>query len=108
LESKAKHGRVVTSKLLYGQDALRHEHLFPRQQLIAALFEIEDPIEEQVRPRLARLNIGVVVTESEHRRLASQGQEIDPWNRYREAEIEWIDHHDSRKDEAGSEGSNDR
>lgn len=91
LASKRKHGRVVTSKLRFGLDALRHEHLFPRQQQIAALFEIEDPSLERVRARLEQLNIGVVVTESEHNKLAKQGDEANPWDRYTRAGIEWED-----------------
>lgn len=95
LASKQKYGRLVTSKVRYGEDALRHEHLFPRQQQIAALFEIEDPVVEEVRARLDQLNIGVVVTEAEHRRLAKQGEEADPWNRYRKAGLAWEDQHDA-------------
>jgi hypothetical protein len=95
LASKQKHGRLVTSKLRYGEDALRHEHLFPRQQQIAALFEIEEPTAEEVRARLDQLNIGVVVTEGEHRRLEKHGEETDPWNRYRKAGLAWEDQHDA-------------
>jgi hypothetical protein len=95
LASKEKHGRVVTSKLRFGLDALRHEHLFPRQQQIAKLFEIQDPSPEGVRAHLDQLNIGVVVTEAEHNQLGNQGDEADPWDRFRKADIVWKDTHDA-------------
>lgn len=80
LASMRKHGRLVTSKLRYGDEALSHEHLYPRQQQIAALFERDDPSPERVRARLDQLNIGVVVTEAEHRRLPKEG---NGWARLR-------------------------
>lgn len=66
-----------------------------RQQMIAALFNIENPIESEIRARLDRLNIGVVVTEAEHARLPKHGNESDPWSRYLTAEVEWKDQRDA-------------
>lgn len=59
LESLSNNGKVVTRQTVCGDDALRHEHLFPRKQLIAKLFSISDPTVTKVREILDRLNIAV-------------------------------------------------
>jgi len=91
IESRKKHGAIVTSYPKVGGDALRHEHLFPRAQLIERLFSLTDPTTESIRAELTRLNIGVVVTEREHRLLSDEGALNDPWKRYRIAGVEWVD-----------------
>jgi hypothetical protein len=82
LASKKKHGRIVTSKLKYEGEALRHEHLYPRASQIAELFALSNPSVEVVQGRLQELNIGVVVTEAEHRLLPKEGNAAKPWTRY--------------------------
>jgi len=88
-KSYNKHGEPVTSKSKYGDDdALRHEHLFPRNDTIELLFKLDEPDLESVLDHLKR-NIGVVVTVREDNRLAKKGNPEDPWQRYRNANIEW-------------------
>lgn len=89
LESRRKHRKPVTNKVRHGSDALRHEHLFPRRQLVKKLFSLQDPSVLEVRAILDRLNIGVVVTVAEDERLPGEGVEADPWDRYRTASIRW-------------------
>lgn len=98
LASKAKHGKAVTSANRVGDDALRHEHLFPRRQLIDKLFMLRAPTEERVTKLLNRLNVGVVVTLREHKTLAADGDLKDPWKRYREAGLKWEDLAKSKQD----------
>lgn len=43
LASRKTHGGVVTNRARRGGEALRHEHLFPRKQLIDKLFSLDDP-----------------------------------------------------------------
>jgi hypothetical protein len=89
-ESVGRHG-VQTSRIKFGNDALRHEHVFPRKQLIGDLFKIEHPTPPDVRAILDRLNIGVVVTVEEDMRLAAKGCLPDPWQRYRDANVQLAD-----------------
>ncbi|MCP5021602.1 MAG: hypothetical protein GY930_07470 [bacterium] len=91
IQSHRHHGRVVTSLSEFPTDALRHEHLVPRHQLTSLLIELESPTEERVKSLLEDLNVGVVVTVSEHDLLAESGNEADPWQRYRDAGVEWED-----------------
>ena len=39
----------------------------------------------------ALLNIGVVVTVEEDRRINGAGDPEDPWNRYRSAGVQWVE-----------------
>ncbi|MGI9105539.1 MAG: hypothetical protein ACR2G4_04740 [Pyrinomonadaceae bacterium] len=89
LRSRERHGKVVTSRKQVGGDALRHEHIFPRNEQTAKLFSIVEPTVSAVRDVLERLNIAVIVTHEEHELLSRKGDEIDPWERYRKAGIRW-------------------
>jgi hypothetical protein len=84
-------GAGKSDRRLHGAAAVRHEHLFPRAQLIRKLLGLEDPSPMKVAEILERLNIGVVVTVEEHGRLPPDGDECDPWERYRRAGIAWTD-----------------
>lgn len=89
LESLKNHGnKVVTSKTIDPTHALRHEHLFPRKQTIELLLALDTPVLESVNDYL-ELNIGVVVTVEEDSRLSKTGNQDDPWQRYRDANIMW-------------------
>lgn len=88
LASRGKHGKVVTSKREDRYGALRHEHLFPRNQMIEELFSIAAPNMKDVEEKLKH-NIGVVVTVEEDEKLEKEGMFSDPWKRYRDAGIEW-------------------
>jgi hypothetical protein len=71
---------------------LRHEHVFPKKQLIELLFGLPNPAYETVRVMLEELNIAAVVTREEHRVLSSiPGTQPDVWQRYRIAGIDWLD-----------------
>jgi hypothetical protein len=85
--SREKHGRIITDKKGCDGEAVLHEHLFPRGQLIEKLFSLDSPSVEEVRSLLGHLNIGVVISVEEDRRLAPEGVESDPWERYRQAGI---------------------
>jgi hypothetical protein len=89
IESFRKHNRIVTSKRDYRDEALIHEHLFPRSQLLNLLFKLSEPTVADVRALLDRLNIGVVITAGEDKLLSKKGVESDPWERYRKAGIEY-------------------
>ena len=89
LQSQHRHGKVDTDHRRVGGDALRHEHLFPRKQLIAKLFSISEPNATEVRTLLGRLNIAVIVTMDEDKILPREGDETDPWDRYRKTGIRW-------------------
>jgi len=89
LESLKKHNnKVITSKSIDPTHALRHEHLFPRKQSIELLLSLTSPTLESVDD-LLKLNIGVVVTVEEDSRLSKIGNQNDPWQRYRDANITW-------------------
>lgn len=88
LESVRRHGKVVTSRNICGGDALRHEHLFPRKQLINKLFLIHEPTLSEIRETLDRLNVAVIVTIDEDKSLGNaEGDESNPWNRYDKAGV---------------------
>jgi hypothetical protein len=89
IDSFKRHDGVVTSKLLYGNDALIHEHLFPRGQLIEKLFALSEPTGFAVSELLTKLNTGVVITAGEDKTLSKEGTESDPWERYRNANIQY-------------------
>ena len=91
IESRRAHGRIETSRRKVGGQALRHEHLFPRAQLIDLLLALDPPDVDTVGAELHRLNIGVVVTVTEHDRLPDDGEPNDPWARYRQGSVEWVD-----------------
>ncbi len=91
LQSRLRHGKVNTNHRQVEGDALRHEHLFPRKQLITKLFLLSDPTSNEVRAILDHLNIAVIVTKEEDARLQNEGDETDPWERYRKAGIKWKD-----------------
>lgn len=89
LKSLKKHdGKVVTSISIDPVYALRHEHLFPRKQTIELMLALDSPDAESVSHYLKN-NIGVVVTVEEDSRLSKNGNFEDPWQRYRDANIEW-------------------
>lgn len=91
-KSLEKHGKVLTNKNICGDDALRHEHLFPRKQLITKLFSVENPKIGQIRQILDRLNIAVIVTIEEDKLLGKiPGDENNPWKRYELAGVKVID-----------------
>lgn len=90
-QSFQRYGKVVTNKRIFGGEALRHEHLFPRNQLIKKLLSLDHPSLPEVKALLDRLNIGVVVTVEEDERLPSEGIDTDPWDRYRKAGVRWLD-----------------
>lgn len=94
LRSLRKHGKVVTNRKEVGGDALRHEHLFPRKQLIAKLFSVVDLSTAEVRTILDQFNIAVIVSHDEDVRLSREGDESDPWERYRRAAVSWRDVND--------------
>jgi hypothetical protein len=88
IQSEKRYGKVITNKNLCGGDALRHEHLFPRKQLIIKLFSIEKPDIREVREILDRLNIAVIVTIDEDKLLGRiEGNESNPWKRYENAGV---------------------
>jgi len=91
LKSRERHKEVVQSRQKYGDDALRHEHVFPRKELILKLFDLPDPQPSQVQSLVERLNLGCVVTVSEDRKLPRKGTEPDPWDRYRVVGVSWVD-----------------
>jgi len=99
LQSRERHGKAVTDERLVGSDALRHEHLFPRKQLIERLFALDVPdvpdetAVADVRALLDRYNIAVIVTLEEDRRLPREGDPDDPWERYRGVGIAWREVH---------------
>jgi hypothetical protein len=96
VQSLKKHGKVVTSRTLFGGDALLHEHRFPRKQLIDKLFSITKPTVSNVRTLLDKLNIAVIVTVDEHKELSKfEGDESGPWSRYDNAGILVRDNWDS-------------
>ena len=88
VESFKRHKDVVTSVREDRTDALRHEHVFPRKQLIELLFELELPKLKTVEMKLEKLNLGAVVTHKEHGQLPSGGNEVDPWQRYKEGKVQ--------------------
>ena len=88
LLSLKEHVKVVTSTKKDPEDALRHEHLFPRKQTIEKLFTLNPPTIEKIQEILS-VNIGVVVTVKEEKQLVKEGVFEDPWKRYRDAGIEW-------------------
>lgn len=89
LESLEKHSdKVITSKSIDPDYALRHEHLFPRKQTIELLLAL-DVINKKTVQEILELNIGVVVTVSEDSRLSKHGNKNNPWQRYIDANIEW-------------------
>ena len=91
LESLKKHNnKVITSKSIDPIGALRHEHLFPRKQSVELLLSLVSPTLDSVND-LLKLNIGVVVTVEEHNRLSRDGNQNDPWQRYRDANITWTE-----------------
>ncbi len=89
IRSREHHGKVVTSREQVGGDALRHEHIFPRKEQTAKLFLITEPTDSAVKEVLERFNIAVIVTHEEHEILSREGNESDPWERYRKAGIGW-------------------
>jgi hypothetical protein len=91
LSSLTRHGNVITSRERVGGDALRHEHIFPRKEQTAKLFSIAEPTVSKVRELLEQFNIAVIVTHDEHQRLSTEGDESDPWERYRNAGVHWKD-----------------
>jgi hypothetical protein len=91
LRSPARAGPGKSDRRRHGGGAVRHEHLFPRAQLIRKLLGLGNPSPAEVAEMLERLNIGVVVTVEEHKSLPPDGDEADPWERYRRARIEWTD-----------------
>ncbi len=92
-QSFTRYGKVITSRSRIGNDALRHEHLYPRKQLTNDLFSIDEPNAAEVQGLLEQLNIAVIVTCGEHQRLSPEGSSHDPWERYRKAGIMWTDKH---------------
>ena len=90
LASRGKYGRPVKDKRKFGADALRHEHVFPRKELVQKLFSLADPTSTLVGELVESLNIGVVVTVAEDERLPKQGTEPDPWERYRQGGVRWF------------------
>lgn len=93
LQSREQYGTKASERKVAREDALQHDHLFPRKQLIAKLFSLGGPTVAEVRETLDRFNIGVVVTVKEHERLGD-GVESDPWERYRVAGIQWQEYCD--------------
>lgn len=91
LQSRLRHGKVNTNHRQVEGDALRHEHLFPRKQLITKLFSLSDPTPSEVLTILDCLNIAVIITKSEDALLPNEGDETAPWERYRKAGIKWKD-----------------
>ena len=89
LESLKKHNnKVVTNKKIDPTHALRHEHIFPKNESIKLLLNIDTPTPEKVN-EILKQNIGVVVTVEEDSRLSKNGNFDDPWQRYRDANISW-------------------
>ncbi len=87
--SFVRFGRRVTSVQLAGDDALRHEHAYPRKELVDGLFALVAPTPNEVAGFLESHNIGVVVTAEEARRLDEHaGTRDDPFLRYRLAAVE--------------------
>lgn len=88
------HGKYTTKyrslgSILDGNEALQHEHVFPRKKLSMRI--LEDP--SNVQKYLDEV-IGCVVTKDEHDKLSSaekQNPELDGWARYRAAGIEVYD-----------------
>lgn len=90
IESHKEHGRVVTSRRDHPEDALVHEHLVPRNETITMLLNLDTPTQNQIKEILS-LNIGVVVTAGEDSTLPKKGTINDPWQRYRDADIKWVE-----------------
>jgi hypothetical protein len=93
MDSVKRHGKPRTNKRKYGEDALRHEHLFPRNELVDFLLEQTATDAVSIRRILDRLNIGVVVTIREDNRLPKEVDAEDPWTRYRTVGVECVDKH---------------
>ena len=89
LESlKIHNNKVVTSKRDDPVYALRHEHIYPKNETIQRLLGLETPTLDSIN-EILKLNIGVVVTVEEDFRLSKHGNLNDPWQRYRDANVEW-------------------
>lgn len=90
LRSYEKHKKIVR-KQDSPSEMLQHEHLTPKSVMIRYLLSLSNPTVEQVRRVLDEYNIGVVITKEEHGRLSATATPDDPWNRYRQAGVEWVD-----------------
>jgi hypothetical protein len=89
LRSFAKYGRVEMRNGV--ADALRHEHVVPRDVIAGELLALAEPTEPTVREVLERRGIACVVTVEEDRRLTARAFDpADPWRRYAEAGVEVV------------------
>jgi len=74
------------------------EHLYPRELLVADLFEIDDLTARAVVVLLSTRLISVIITKDEERQLPARGPAesrwndfaADPWLRYRETDIKIV------------------
>jgi len=80
--------KIVTSNRVDPVYALRQEHIYPKNESIQRLLNLETPTIGLVN-EILKLNIGVVVTVEENSRLSKHGNLNDPWQRYRDANVEW-------------------
>lgn len=92
IESVKKHGCIPSSRKQYGLDAVMHEHIFPRNQLIEELFKLNLLSASIVKNILDRLNIGIVITVSENNRLSPTGTLDNPFCRYESAGIKIVEY----------------
>jgi hypothetical protein len=90
IASYQKYGRI-TRKRDSATEMLQHEHLIPKRELVGHLLRIEPLTREEVQAFLDSYDIGVVVTKEEHDRLSPRGTPDDPWARYRDAGVAWVD-----------------
>ena len=72
---------------------LRHDHVFPRAKMIAAL---KKAAPGKVADILKRA-IGCTVTKKEHARLSKFDKECDGWDRYKKAGVRVIDTQTSKR-----------
>jgi len=69
---------------------LRHEHVFPQNQLIEMMRELEDPDDSDIQQLFSKYAIGVVLLKDEDTLLAAAGRKLvsveggllNPWLRY--------------------------